>query len=208
MMKRLLAISLLLFIAPGFSFGQTEVKMDSGLKKKLNTFFSNFSEANVGGFRLGGLSDSLLLDFALRHNYLNRFQSLKVRKEEMSVEVSVDQVDKTTEKYFGKKVSKHEKPVYVVPISDGDAFFFSQIDRLFKLEKGFFRAEGSIFTTGSGGVPDVHANPEVWKKNKEEVELVSRFSATIKSEEDRYILIDYSVTPIGSSEDSQGNKGN
>ena len=127
-MKKWLTVILVLFST--FAMAQSEEKLDVTRKKNLDTFFSNFSEANVQSFKKGSLSDEALLNFALTHNYINNFKALKKSADGRSLIVPAGSVDKTTLKYFGLKIDKHPKGDYPVPLADGEAYTFSQISRL------------------------------------------------------------------------------
>lgn len=190
-MKKWLAAAIILFST--VAMAQSAEKLEAGRKAKLDTFFSNFSEAGVQSFKKGALSDEALLEFALRHNYLNNFKSLGKSKDGLSAIVPASLVDKATVKYFGLKMKNTRKEGYAVPLADGEAYTFSQIGALVNMGNGLYRAEGVIYSTGSGGTPDPHGTPEQWKKKGEEVDQTGTFSAVIKSEADRYILLEYTV---------------
>jgi hypothetical protein len=172
---------------------QSEEKLELGQKRNLDTFFSNFSEANVQSFKEGSLSDGALLNFALEHNYKNNFKSLKKSADGQSVIVPASTVDKTTIKYFNLKINRHMKEAYPVPLADGEAYTFSQISRLVNRGDGLFQAEGVIYSTGSGGTPNPHGTPAEWEKKGEDVSRVGTFSALIRAESERYILLEYTV---------------
>jgi len=188
-MKKFIAALMIFACANLFA---APMKLTTDQQKKLNVFFSNFSESYVPSFTEA--TDEIMTNFALSHNYINKFKSLKTTKDGLSVTVTPDQLDTTAKKYFGKPIIKHREKIYTMPLADGEAFTFSQLDSLEDLGDKLFKAEGTIYMTSSGGTPDVHANPEAWKKADEEVEAISKFSAKIKSEGDRYILVEYTVT--------------
>jgi len=171
------------------------VAMPAAQKKKLDTFFSNFSEASVAGFKRGALTDDAMLQFGLSHLYINSPKSLKKTADGNSVIASAAQVDTATVKYFGKKIATHKQQSYSIPQASGEAFTFSQIDTLDATDKSTFKASGTIYTTGSGGTPDVHGSPAAWKKAGEEVSAAGKFRALIKLEADRYILVEYTIEP-------------
>jgi hypothetical protein len=58
---------------------------------------------------------------------------------------------------------------------------------------GLFQAEGVIYSTGSGGTPDPHGTPEEWKIKGEDVSRAGTFSALIREESERYILLEYTI---------------
>lgn len=196
-MKKLLSA---LMICLCVSASAAPMKLDTAKQKKLNVFFSNFSESYVPSFTEA--TDEIMTNFALSHNYKNKFKSLKPTKDGLSVTATPEQLDETAKKYFGKPIIKHKEKLYSIPLADGEAFVFSQLDALEDLGNKLFKAEGTIYMTSSGGTPDVHANPEAWKKAGEEVEAISKFSAQIKSDGDRYILVEYNVIDNTTSEDT------
>lgn len=190
-MKNLLAALLILMCTVSFA---EPMKLDPAQQKKFNTFFSNFSESFVPSFT--SPTDEIMLEFALSHIYKNKFKTLKITKDKLSAIATPEQVDAAAIKYFGKALSSHKEKQYIMPLGDGEAFVFSQLDKIEDIGNNFFKAEGTVYMTGSGGVPDVHATPESWKKDGEEVEVTARFSAKIKSEGERYILVEYSVVEV------------
>jgi hypothetical protein len=169
------------------------IQLNPVQKKKLDTFFSNFSEANLGRFSGLGLSDDLLLNFSLRHLYINKFKSLKPTKDGNSVTASAEQVDAVTQRFFGKNISSHKKKAYSIECADGESYIFSQIIGFEATDKGLFKVNGTIYMTGSGGTPDPHGNPASWKQAGEEVEVAGTFSAVVRAEGDRYILLEYAT---------------
>ena len=181
---------------PSLATAQAEIKLKAAEKKQLDTFFSNFSEADLKSFKQNSLSQEALLNFALDHIYKNDYKSIKHSKDGNSAIIPAALVDKVTEKYFGQKLKKHEKSEYLVPEASGEAYKFSQITRLLGAGQDLFQAEGVIYLTGSGGTPDPHGTPAAWKKAGEEVEQIGKFSALIKKEttgKERYILLEYKV---------------
>lgn len=190
-MKNLLAALLIFVCASSFA---EPMKLEPAQQKKFNTFFSNFSESYVPSFT--SPTDEIMLEFSLSHIYKNKFKTLKVTKDKLSVIATPEQVNTSSIKYFGKAPSAHKEKEYIMPIADGEAFVFSQLDKIEDIGNNFFKAEGTVYMTGSGGTPDVHATPESWKKAGEEVEATARFSARIKSEGERYILVEYSVVEV------------
>jgi len=190
-MKKILTILMVFASLAGFA---APMKLEPAQQKKFNIFFSNFAETNMEGFKQEALSDDAMLNFALRHLYINKFKSLKKGKDGNSVIATMEQIDTATMKYFGKKIQNHKENTYTIPCADGEAFRFSQLDSLEDRGNNTFKAEGTIYSTGSGGTPDVHGTPADWKKAGEEVSVAGRFSAVVKSEGERYILVEYFPT--------------
>jgi len=197
-MKKIL--TLLAVIMTIASIGLAEpMKLEPAQQKNLNVFFSNFSEAHVASFSQGTLTDQAMIDFALRHLYINKLKSLKPSKDGYSVIATTKQVDTAAMKYFGQKPSQHKEKSYSIPVADGDMFIFSQLDTLEDIGSDTFKANGTIYSTGSGGTPDVHATPAEWEKAGEEVSVAGKFSALIKAQDERHILVEY--LPIESAPD-------
>jgi hypothetical protein len=188
-MKKWLTVFLVLFSTCAMAL--VEEKLEPAQKRNLNTFFSNFSEANVQSFKKNTLSDDVLLNFGLMHNYINNFKSLKKSKDGQSAIIPAAFIDKATIKYFGIKTSKRLEEYYTVPLASGEAYTFSQISRLVNMGDNLFQAEGVIYSTSSGGTPNPHGTPEEWKKKGEDVARIGAFSAIIKAESERYILLEY-----------------
>ncbi|MBU1105729.1 MAG: hypothetical protein KKB51_03590 [Candidatus Riflebacteria bacterium] len=198
-MKKILTILTIMMVIATLGFAAT-IKLEPAKQRKLNVFFSNFSEANVESFAQGALSDQAMLDFALRHLYINKFKSLKKSKDGCSVIATTEQVDTATMKYFGQKVKQHKESSYTIPCADGEVFYFSQLDSLEDIGNKAFKATGTIYSNGPDGIPDVHGTPADWKETEEDVSVASKFSALIKSEGERYILVEYSLVDAASDE--------
>ena len=172
------------------------ITLDGGERRRLDTFFSNFSEAHMESFTPASLTDRALLDFALAHCYLNKLKELKPSADRTSVLVPAAMVDRTTEKYFGRTLGAHHGAPYAVPVADGDPISFSQVRSLKPYgEAGLYRATGVIYTPGGPGVVDVHGSPASWKKAGEEVAETGRFTATIERVRgdggERWVLREY-----------------
>ena len=188
-------LTICLFL-PSLALAQSEIELKAVEKKQLDTFFSNFSEANLKSFKQNSLSPEALLNFALDHIYKNAEKSLKHSKDGASAIIPAARVDQTTENYFGQKLKNHEKAEYLVLLASGEAYTFSQITRLRGVGQDLFQAEGVIYMTSSGGTPDPHGTPAAWKKAGEEVEQIGKYSALIKQAtagKKRYILLEYNA---------------
>jgi hypothetical protein len=184
---------LVLVLFSALANAQSMEKLTPAQKRNFDTFFSNFSEANVQSFKRDALSDEAMIEFALSHNYINKRKSLQKSKDGQSVLISAELVDRATIKYFGRKVSGHKSQSYTVPLADGEAYTFSQITQLINIGEDMYQAEGAIYTTGSGGTPDPHGTPAEWKKKGEDVTRSGSFSAIVRAESERYILLEYIV---------------
>lgn len=181
-----------------------EIKMDKALKTKLDTFFSNFSEAFVEPFEEGNIDDESLIDFAISHIRINNWggknNMVEDRKDDMYTGyIHSSNIDKKTYRYFGKVVKEHDKNYYTFPFASGEAYTFSQIDKLYNIGGNFYTADISIYMASSGFTGDSHGTMDYWKKsNPHDVpELQKKMTAKIKkvSEEgnERYLLVSYKL---------------
>jgi hypothetical protein len=117
-------------LLPSLATAQTEIKMSAVQKKKLDTFFSNFSESNLKSFKQNSLSQEAILNFALDHIYKNDYKAIKHSKDGNSAIIPAVLVDNVMEKYFGQKLKTHPKAEFLVPEASGETYVFSQISRL------------------------------------------------------------------------------
>lgn len=189
----------LLFAAAALAVaGET---LDGAEKRSLDTFFSNFSEAEVPSFTPASLSDQTLLDFALRHNYINRLDKLKRSADGYSVLVTAGQVDETTEKYFARTLTAHHGAPYVLALADGEPLAFSQVNSLRPHGDGQFLAEGVVYWPGGPGPVDVHGNAAIWDRQGAEVSETATFRAIIErlrsGGSQRWVLREYTLTAAG-----------
>jgi hypothetical protein len=193
----ILILSLVLFAFAGTAVGADPkpIGLEAAQKKKLDTFFSNFSEAAVPSFAPATLTDEILISFGIEHWYINNFKQLNRDANGVDVQVTREQVDQSAIRYFGRPVKAHAKPAYRHPLASGEAYTFSQIDSLAELGNDTFLAEGTIYTTGSGDTIDPHGTPAEWKRKQEAPDKSGSFVATIKADGERYVLVDYTVTP-------------
>lgn len=194
MMKKLLTVIMILWAT--VAWAQSEVKLPKAEREYLNLFFSNFSEAYMESFQLGAISDQALLEFGLRHNYINNRKALPISKEKSTALISSALVDQATDRFLGVKIKKHKQDTYAVPLADGEAYTFSQITKMVDAGNGLFQAQGVIYSSGPGNTPNPNGTAESWKKAGQEVTTVGAFSALIKkgpSDWQRYILLEYKV---------------
>lgn len=181
-----------------------EIKIDVDLKKKLDIFFSNFSEANVKPFEKDKIDESSLISFGIRHIMINNFKTIEFKGENSEAYIKVADVDNKISYYFGKQVKQHKTVdrytfvdgYYKFTMASGDGYTFSQIDKLYDLGNNKYKAEVSIYTASSGYVGDSHGTIDEWKATGDEVpKLTNTAIATIEkineNGNERYILIDY-----------------
>ena len=182
-----------------------EISMDIDVQKKLDTFFSNFSEANVKPFEKGKIDDSSLIGFGVIHVIINNNNLIQHKGENKNEGyIKAEDVDTMTSYYFGKKVNQHktvdsyifENGSYKFQMASGEAYTFSQIEKLSDLGNNKYQAEVSIYKASSGFNGDSHSTINDWQASGEEVpELSNIVTATIEkineNGKERYILIEY-----------------
>lgn len=192
-----LALLALLLLGAASMAGAGE-SLDAANQRKLNTFFSNFSEAGVKSFTPATLTDGTLLDFALRHNYLNRLDKLKRSEDGLAVLVTPAQVDETTDKYFGRSIGSHTRGSYPIPMADGDPIAFSQIRALTPYGDAQYLAEGVVYLPGGPDSLDTHGTPASWKRAGVEVSEVASFTAIVEKVRTggkaRWVLREYTLS--------------
>jgi hypothetical protein len=201
-----LLLSCLIF---GISFSQgKEVNLTAKEKKELNTFFSYFSEVFLDPFTKESITDKDLIIFALGHNYKNNYERFEKGDKPYNVKLKASFVDETVNKYFGRKIKKHQsidpvryvKGKYICPDNSSEEFSFSQIENLYDLGNNLFLANVNNFNADPAWTGDTHATLQEWKKKDEGVrvpEISEKMKATlqkvIENGKSRYILIDYQI---------------
>lgn len=192
-----------------------EVKMDNALRKKLNTFFSNFSEVGVEPFNKDKIDNKSLISFGVLHNYINRSDRWE-SADDLHGKLKAKYVEAAVEKYFGRKIEKHESvPPYIrykngyyyMPHADGEGtIIFSQITKLIEIGNGFFVATVDIYEASDHVDFNPHGTPVEWRKAAARAEKkygvledvpkrIATMTATIrKVSKERYILLEYLKT--------------
>lgn len=184
-----------------------EVQLSKDEIRKLNIFFSNFSEVYLEPFEKDNISNQQLIQFGFYHNYKNNWDLLKF--EDSSVKIDGKHVEGSVNYFFGKSV-KHESVDenlvfkdgnYYHPPAFGDPLPFSQVKELIDLGGDYYLA---CVDNYNFKIPpfdtEMFYNPidEWYDKYKDSVMLIGRIKATIKKVIDdnntRYILIDYLKT--------------
>jgi len=84
-----------------------EIKMDAKMKEKLDTFFSNFSEANVQPFEKGNIDDANLIRFGVKHVILNNAKLIEHKGDENYGYIKAADVDGADLYFWGVKPKKH-----------------------------------------------------------------------------------------------------
>jgi len=180
------------------------VTLSADEQKKLNTFFSNFSEAYLEPFTSGNITDDELIKFGILHNYNNNFRLFeKAGENELKIKDAL--ISKSIEKYFGKTFSAHKSTkdykykngYYFIPNADGEAYTFSQVTSLSDIGGDRYIAYINVYTASSGWTGNEHDNPKNWGADGgEKPELTSKLKATFtktngSNGESIYKLIDY-----------------
>lgn len=175
----------------------TPIALNAEMKKKFNTFFSNFSEVGVPPFASKEIPEDTLIDFGVRHNMMNRPQALQNGR------LSAQEVDSACRKYFGTAPMNHHATgsfqyaggYYTVPKAGGEGIRFSQVTSLSDKGDGTYSAVVTVFAASSGFTGNPHGTPEEWKSSGEIPKPTAQMAAVIKKVNDdgneRYILVDY-----------------
>ncbi|MDD3001627.1 MAG: hypothetical protein PHF29_07720 [Candidatus Riflebacteria bacterium] len=212
-MRKLIAILVFAGLCAVLS-AKSEIKLNSAEIKKLNIFFSNFSEAYVPNFDENTLNDDILLKFGIRHVYINKFSILKDSHDHLLKVVPMGLVDAATEKYFGKKIKSNRKKEFFAPVADSDSNVFSRISSLHDNNDCTYTARGLIYSGVSGLLIDPYEPSTDLDNQNGDFTADADFVAVIKKSETnhtRYIILKYEVTsryPIEDTfnEDSPTNK--
>lgn len=185
-----------------------KIAMNRNMKKQLDTFFSNFSEAYVEPFENGNISDEKLIRFGIFHVILNDEKLIENKNKVNNVEeygyIKAENIDNKCLYYFGKKPQKHitikgytyENGYYKFPRASGEQYTFSQIDKLFDLGNDKYKAEVSIYNASSGFTGDSHGTMDQWKLDGQDIpKLNKKINAVIQKNNNNgkttYILKQY-----------------
>jgi hypothetical protein len=151
-----------------------DVAMSEDMRRQMNTFFSNFSEASLPPFREGELADTSLIQFALSHININAPRRV------VNGRLAARHVDTVSAKYFGRTVRRHQSVgircadskweggrsgcyqngYYSFDFSDGEAFAFSQIVRLVDMGDRRYTAYVNLFRPTLDFEGDPHGTVE------------------------------------------------
>lgn len=209
-MKKYIILATIFVIAlfcTSLAFGkEKEIKLSKGEWKKLNTFFSNFSEVFLKPFEKGQISNKELVKFGILHNFWNNYNLFK---QYGSNELKLDKkyVEASVEKYFGIKSITHETideatykdGYYIIPNGAGEVYVFSQVTKFIDIGNGYYLAYLNIYYASSGFTGDPHGNLKEWQKDDDgDIPKLSRkMKATVQkvtsNGSSRYILIEYLV---------------
>ncbi len=177
--------------------------------RKINIFFSNFSEMWFKDFDSNNYNLEDLIDFAYMNTKINNVPNIKY--EDSYYYIDKINVEKTINKYFGLNIShksvgkfEYRNGRYYIPAADGDNYFgFSQVDKLIDNYDGTYTADISIYEYNDNnhdydGVPGKYYYPKnTWEKSYDEYKYYGSAVAKVKSAvvdgKNTYQLLDYKV---------------
>jgi hypothetical protein len=176
------------------------LRLTNAEQRRLNTYFSNFSEVFVEPFERGKITDKALIEFGVRHNLTNN-NRLWTKKG-----LAAHYVDESARKFFGRGISQHHAPseiypfkegYYGLPTATGEGIAFSQVTGWRSLGKNEYRANITIYIASNGWEGDRQAAMAAWRRNDsaDMPRVFQRMIATVRKEtsgkKSRYILLDY-----------------
>ena len=200
-----LSTFILLFSCVTVAFGEEkEIKLNEGEWKRLNTFFSNFSEVFLKPFKKGQITNEELVSFGVLHNKRNNYNLFKSYQSSY-LKLDKKYVEASVEKYFGIKSITHESTgdatykdgYYIMPDGAGEAYLFSQVTKFNDIGNGYYVAYLNIYVAGSGFTGDPHGNLKTWNEERDGdiPRLSGKRKATVQkvisNGSRRYILIEY-----------------
>lgn len=173
--------------------------------RKINIFFSNFSEAYMTEFDIDNYNLGELINFAYVHNTINNYNLIGVDGYEMYIDKS--HVEKTINKYFGLNIShgnvggfQYRNGKYYTQAASGENYsFFSHVDALKDNKDGTYSAEISIYSDNNyDGVNSVYYNSKkTWENIQNSYEYLGKAEAKAKPEvvdgKNTYQLLYYKV---------------
>lgn len=165
--------------------------------KELNKYFTEIVSACPRSFEAGKLHDTIMIEFSIFYLWNNSFESF--RMDNALGYLSDKEVDKTCEKFFGKKPTKHqtvsegyikyENGEYAFPAGDGEGLTFALVDKLIA-KKG---ATAEYDVTLYGG-PDEELDKlldksqwAAWPED-ERPEVIKSVKATLTYKDGKYYL--------------------
>jgi len=209
-MKNLFLTKAFFLILVGISFigcssKPTRVELSQTEKNELNTFFTNFSKIYTQPFNKGLIDDKEMIHFGIYYNY-NNFPQLFAQKDEFNLSINEAKVSETATLFFGKNISKHQSiegveynsGEYTIPMADGEAYRFSQVEELLDMGDNTFQATVSIYVASTGWTGNENDSPETWKSADMEEDipvLEGKIVAIIEKGKENnpsgYLLIQY-----------------
>lgn len=205
MLKRILALSvvfILLISGSALAAERQVAGLNGGERDRLDTFFSNFSEASLTEFGEEGAALDQLINFGIRHTIHNTKELESLDANHWGVPILT--VRMAVQKYFGQDIPETEMRstdqfelnsagYYQVVKAGGEGFTFSQIHGFQPMPDGSYQALVSVYKAPSGFTGDTHA---VWSnsQNPETPQRIAEYRAKMRKspyEADRYILLMY-----------------
>lgn len=196
---------IIVLLCTSLAFGEErEIQLNQVEWKRLNTFFSNFSEVFLWPFEKGQISNKDLISFGVYHNKRNNYKLFQ-RYNFNYLKLDKKYVEATVEKYFGIKSIIHESSgditykdgYYILPDGDGEAFVFSQVTKFIDIGNGYYVAYLNIYVASSGFTGDPHGNLKIWQEDDEgDIPMLrQKMKATVQkvasNGSSRYILVEY-----------------
>jgi hypothetical protein len=144
-------------------------------RDRLDTFFSNFSEAGLPEFTNGNLALDAILNFGVDHVRLNTPGREMISLDARHWGVPADQVRAAVHKYFGytladsdlratTRYSLSNSGYYILPKADGEGATFSQVVTFNATGEGQYEATVNVYKASPTFTGDVHAAPAEWLK--------------------------------------------
>lgn len=184
------------------------IKLTDAEHKKLNIFFSNFSETYVKAFDKGKISDSKLIHFGFNHNYINNTNRIKgesINGNAYSV-ISKEYVFESINKYFGIDMSSHKlengqkitgtalkysNGNFYMPAASGETYPFSQLTKLIDNGDGTMTAYVDVYYGNEFEFCTYEPYSKWSEKDKKSADKAESYKALIKKESGIYILLEY-----------------
>ena len=126
-------------------------------RNALHVFFSNFAEAYFVEFDIDDHDINLLINFAIRHNYINFFQRFYFNSQEGRHYISDRHVAQIIERFFDIRYIDHDDYVdpygfnyyydgnYYVEFANGEPPYFAQVTGLYEQNDGTFIAQFDVY---------------------------------------------------------------
>ena len=183
----------------------SEIRLKADQQKKLNTFFSNFSEVFMQPFTQGSLTDSELIRFGVAHNYRNREKLFEKLASGTKARIREKHISESVLKYLGRSIAKHQTAgeyeyrdgYYHVSEASGEMLQFSQAVHMVALGNKRYAVDVNVYSASSGWTGNVHGSPASWKKSGDDIpELTQKMKATIVEKigtdgKPSYTLVEY-----------------
>jgi hypothetical protein len=177
----------------------TNVKLSADEQKKLNVFFSNFSEVGMEPFAKGKVTDEALINFGVLHLYKNN-KSMLEKADAANAKINEDKVSESAQKYFGVNIASHKSTkqfkykngYYFIPLADGEAYTFSQVQSLTDMGGDLYTAYVNVYTASSGWTGDANGSKKDWEKDGSEMPvLTGKYKAVFEKKNTGNVLVEY-----------------